>query len=336
MIHSSSIAVLGAGSWGCALALVLARNGVKVHLWGHNPESMRTLAQTRESSYLPGCVFPENIEIFLDMEGALTKVDGILIVVPSDAFTDILKKISKLKIEHLPIAWGTKGLTHDAELLSTAATHILGAHAQLCVLSGPSFALEVAKEQPTAITAASADSSAFFWQKQFHNDYFRVYTSFDIIGAQLGGACKNVLAIAVGIADGLGLGSNARAALMTRGFAELMRLSRAMGAHDSTLMGLSGMGDLILTCSENQSRNRRFGVAIGQGQTISSIKKNIGQVVEGEQTTKLIYQLAQRLHIEMPITEQVYRILYQQQNAQTALKALLMRAPAEEATDLEL
>ncbi len=236
---------------------------------------------------------------------------------PSHAFTDILHQIIKCHAQQLPIAWGTKGLTQDAELLSMSAQHLLGKTAQLCVLSGPTFALEVAQQQPSAITCASLDNSALFWQTQLHNHYFRVYTSHDIIGTQMGGACKNVLAIAVGIADGLGLGSNARAALITRGFAELFRLGKAMG-------------DLILTCSDNQSRNRRFGVGIGQGLPIAEIKQTIGQVVEGEQTTKLIYQLAQKLKINMPITEQVYNILYQGQNAKLAVKALLERAPTEE------
>jgi glycerol-3-phosphate dehydrogenase (NAD(P)+) len=327
---TSPIAVLGAGSWGCALALVLADNHIPVNLWGHDPEAMQQLKKTRRNKYLPDFLLPDLITICDDMHTALNNAAGILIVVPSDAFTDILKKIILCKAQHLPIAWGTKGLTNNIELLSTAAQQLLGEHAQLCALSGPSFAKEVAQKQPTAITAASSDHSAYFWQTQLHTDYFRVYTSFDIIGAQLGGACKNVLAIAVGIADGLGLGANTRAALMTRGFAELLRLGRAMGAIDATLMGLSGMGDLILTCSEKQSRNRRFGVAIGQGQNISDIKQALGQVIEGEQTTKLIYQLAQQLHIEMPITEQVYNILYRHQDAKLAVKALLERIPTTE------
>ena len=324
------IAVLGAGSWGCALALVLAHNHVPVHLWGHDPDAMQILKQTRRSKYLPDIVLPDLIQVYDNIDTALNHIAGILIVVPSNAFTDMLKQIIKNHTQHLPIAWGTKGLANNAELLSTQAQQLLGETAQLCVLSGPSFALEVAKQQPTAITAASHDQSAHFWQTQLHNDYFRVYTSQDMIGAQLGGACKNVLAIAVGIADGLGLGANARAALMTRGFAELLRLGQAMGAQGSTLTGLSGMGDLILTCSESQSRNRRFGVAIGQGQNISTIKQTIGQVIEGEKTTQLVYQLAQKLNISMPITEQVYQILYHHQDARAAVKALLERAPTIE------
>ncbi|MFA6036504.1 MAG: NAD(P)H-dependent glycerol-3-phosphate dehydrogenase [Legionellales bacterium] len=327
---TAPIAVLGAGSWGCALALVLADNNIPVNLWGHSQSDMLTLKTTRKNKYLADCVLPDLINVCVDIHEALDQCSAILIVVPSHAFTDILKKITDAKAMHVPIAWGTKGLTDKSELLSDATKKLLGEDAKLCVLSGPSFAQEVAQKQPTAITAASADDSAYFWQTQLHTDYFRVYTTHDMIGAQLGGACKNVLAIAVGIADGLGLGANTRAALMTRGFAELLRLGKAMGAQESTLMGLSGIGDLILTCSENQSRNRRFGVALGQGKSITESKKAIGQVVEGEQTTQLIYELAQRLNIEMPITEQVYQILYNGQNAKLAVKTLLERVPTEE------
>ncbi len=318
---TSPIAVLGAGSWGCALALVLADNGIPVHLWGQT---------IRIDKYLPDVKLPALITIHENMQDALKNCSAILIVVPSHAFIDVIKKIIVYDAKHLPIAWGTKGLTENCELLSVAAKKLLGNQAKLCVLSGPSFASEVAQKQPTAITAASEDDSALFWQTELHTDYFRIYTSHDMIGAQLGGACKNVLAIAVGIADGLGFGANTRAALMTRGFAEILRLGNAMGAQASTLMGLSGIGDLILTCSENQSRNRRFGVAIGKGQNISEIKQTIGQVVEGEKTTQLVYQLAQRLNISMPITEQIYQILYHGQDAKLAVKTLLERAPAIE------
>jgi glycerol-3-phosphate dehydrogenase (NAD(P)+) len=327
---TAPITVLGAGSWGCALALVLADNGIPVHLWGHSKTEMQQLKQTRRNKYLPDCVLPDLIHVCVDIHEALDQSSAILIVVPSHAFIEIIQKIIACDATHLPIAWGTKGLTENCELLSDAAKKLLGDKAKLCVLSGPSFAIEVAQKQPTAITAASEDDSAYFWQTQLHTDYFRVYTSADMIGAQLGGACKNVLAIAVGIADGLGFGANTRAALMTRGFAEILRLGKAMGAQQATLMGLSGIGDLILTCNENQSRNRRFGLALGQGQNISQIQKNIGQVVEGEKTTQLVYQLAQKLEISMPITEEVYNILYKHQNAKQAVKSLLERAPTEE------
>lgn len=329
--HNPPIALLGAGAWGSALALVLANNGIPVHLWGHNPDLMDLLTRQGENTrYLPGFLFPDLITPFNDISAALQGVAAILVVVPSHAFADILQEIVANKAQDLPLAWGTKGLTKDAELLSTCAQQLLGKHAKLCVLSGPSFATEVAAKKPTAITAASRDDSAHFWQTQLHNDYFRVYTSTDMIGAQLGGACKNVLAIAVGIADGLNLGSNARAALMTRGFAEMLRLGQAMGAQDQTLMGLSGIGDLILTCTENQSRNRRFGLAIGKGEPLPAVKASIGQVIEGEQTAKLIYQLAQKCSVSMPIVEQVYKILYEGQSASWAVKELLMREPKDE------
>jgi glycerol-3-phosphate dehydrogenase (NAD(P)+) len=325
------IAVLGAGAWGSALALVLADNGLRVHLWGHNPIDMQKIAKTRENSrYLPGVLFPESITICEHFDKALENAGALLIVVPSHAFTQTLQQIKMHSASHLPIAWGTKGLTQDVELLSSSAQHLLGKDAKLCVLSGPSFASDVAAKKPTAITAASLDKSAYFWQTQLHNDYFRVYTSDDMIGAQLGGACKNVLAIAVGIADGLDLGRNARAALMTRGFAEIRRLGNAMHAKESTLMGLSGIGDLILTCTENESRNRRFGFAIGKGEALADIRRTIGQVIEGEQTAQLIYQLAQTLNVSMPITEQVYNILYQGQDAAKTVQYLLMREAKDE------
>lgn len=317
---TAPIAVLGAGSWGCALALVLADNGIPVHL----------VKTTPSHTYLSEQKLPGLIRVYDDMRNALQNCAGILIVTPSGAFIDMIQKIMTCNAQHLPIAWGTKGLTKNCELLSDAAKNLLGAHAKLCVLSGPSFAGEVIAKQPTAITAASHDDSALFWQTQLHTDYFRIYTSHDMVGAQLGGACKNILAIAVGIAAGLGLGANTRAALMTRGFAEILRLAKAMGAQESTLMGLSGMGDIILTCSDNQSRNRRFGVAIGEGQNLNDIRQHIGRVIEGETATQIIYQLAQRLNIEMPITEQVYQILYNGQNAKLAVKTLLERVPTEE------
>lgn len=328
---TSPIAVLGAGAWGCALALVLADNKIPVNLWGHTESDILTLKKTRTHKYLTEVKLPDLITVNENLQDALTNAAAILIVVPSFAFTDVIQKIIACNAAHLPIAWGTKGLTEQCELLSTAAKNLLGDKAKLCVLSGPSFATEVAQKQPTAITAASEDDSSYFWQTQLHTDYFRVYRSADMIGAQLGGACKNVLAIAVGIADGLGFGANTRAALMTRGVAEILRLGKVMGAQESTLMGLSGIGDLILTCSENQSRNRRFGVAIGEGKkNLDDIRKQIGQVIEGEVTAKLVYELSQRLNIQMPITEQIYQILYKGQNAKLAVKTLLERAPTEE------
>ena len=331
MKTSTTIAVIGTGSWGTALAIHLARNGYQVNLWGKFQDEVDAIISTkRNDRYLPGIAIPDNITACTDIVAALKDVRDILIVVPSHVFHSTLQLIKPYLHSNTRIAWATKGLDENDELLSKAVQEVCG-DLPMAVLSGPTFALEVARAMPTAITAASNDKNfAQDLVQYFHNEKFRVYTSSDLIGVQVGGNIKNVLAIAVGIADGMGFGANARAALITRGLVELMRLGVALGGKQETFVGLAGLGDLVLTCTDNQSRNRRFGLAVGSGQDRVTAEKNIGQVVEGIFNAKSAYLLAKRMQIEMPITEQVYKILYENISAAEALKSLLNRTPKVE------
>jgi glycerol-3-phosphate dehydrogenase (NAD(P)+) len=332
MTDKKTIAVLGCGSWGTALAIHLARNDQQVLLWGHDATEVAEL-QTAHCNlrYLPSIVLPETLQVTHDLQTVFKQADDILIVVPSHAFRATLQKMKPLITKHTRIAWATKGLDPQShQLLHIITNEVLG-EIPNAALSGPSFAKEVAQGLPTAVTVASQNSAfAKDLINYFHSKTFRVYSSVDIAGVQLGGAMKNVLAIAVGIADGLKFGANARAALITRGLAEMIRLGLALGAQRETLMGLAGMGDLVLTCTDDQSRNRRFGLAIGKGNNSQAAEKNIGQVVEGIRTAKEIFHLAKQYKVETPICEQVYRILYENVTPQTAVTALLSREQREE------
>lgn len=327
------IAVLGAGSWGTALALVLARNNHRVKLWGHNKvrlEQIR-LAHANEQ-YLPDVPFPKNLIPEADLSEAIRDCSLIVVAVPSHAFRELLERLPPLLKAPCGIAWATKGLELNTGLpLHHVVKNVLGDRFPAAVLSGPTFAGEVARGQPTAITVAS-ESEAFASELVaiFHNPKFRAYTTTDVVGVELGGAVKNVLAIAAGVADGLGYGANARAALITRGLAELMRLGLTLGGRPETLMGLSGVGDLILTCTDNQSRNRRFGLGLGKGLAAKSIAEDIGQEIEGIPTARIVHELSLRHQIEMPITEQIYRILYEGLSPHEAVSNLLVREPKPE------
>jgi glycerol-3-phosphate dehydrogenase (NAD(P)+) len=274
---------------------------------------------------LPDIPFPEGIELQADLATVLQNPD-ILITIPSDGFREILLQIKSLAKQPLRLVWGTKGLDPTSQqLLSEVTQEILG-NIPMAALSGPSFAKEVAKNMPTAVTIACQDKQ--FSQdlmQYFHGQNFRVYLSDDLIGVQIAGAVKNVIALAVGASDGLGLGANTRAALITRGLAEMARLGVALGAKQETFMGLAGIGDLVLTATDNQSRNRRFGLALGQGKNLQQAQAEIGQVVESVSNTKQVYQLAKQHKVEMPIVEQLYQILYQNIPIQTALQNLLTR-----------
>ncbi len=324
----NKLAVLGAGSWGTALAILAARNGYSTMLWGHNPEYIESLKKTRlNQQYLPKAPFPDLLNVTPEIERVVTFADFLLIAVPSHAFKKTLTKINPYLVESHKIAWATKGFGNDSgELLHQTVANTFGTEICCAALSGPTFASEVAANLPTAITIASANS---FFSEQlaeiFRNPRFRVYTSTDIIGVQIGGAVKNVLAIAAGIADGLGFGANTRAALITRGLTEIQRLGQKLGGKPESFVGLAGLGDLILTCTDNQSRNRRFGLAIGQGQTQESAKKDIGQEIEGIATAKNTYRLAKQHAIEMPIVEQVYNVLYNNLEPTIAVQNLLLR-----------
>ena len=329
----ASIAVLGAGSWGTALAIVLSRNCHGVRLWGHDPGHMDVLAREhRNARYLPDIPLPDNIRIESKLDLATRDCDQVLIAVPSQAFRPLLIQLEPCISDGVGIAWATKGLELETGLpLHRVVADVLGPDLPAAILSGPTFAGEVAAGQPTALTVASKTIEfAMTWVGLLHNACFRAYSSTDITGVELGGAIKNVLAIAAGVADGLGYGANARAALITRGLAEMMRLGTRLGGRADTLMGLSGVGDLILTCTDNQSRNRRFGVGLGKGRDPATVRTAIGQEIEGIPTARIVHQLARTNGIDMPITEQVYRILYEALPPAEAVNNLLLREPKAE------
>lgn len=330
---TQKIAVLGAGSWGTALAMLLGRNEYQVNLWSHNAEHAALMQQARENTrYLPNLTFPKKLTISADLEVTLKDVSNILIVVPSHAFRQTLEIIKPYILEAHSISWATKGLETDSnKLLHQVAREVLGDKISLAVISGPTFAKEVAQGLPGAVTIASEDKKlALDWAHLLHNDHFRAYTADDVIGVEIGGACKNVIAIAAGIADGMGFGANARAALIARALAEITRLGVSLGAKAETFTGLTGLGDLVLTCTDDQSRNRRTGIALGAGKDLEAVIKEIGQVVEGVATAKEVVSLAKKQGIDMPITEQVYSVLYKNTSAENAVNALFNRAITKE------
>ncbi len=323
-----SISVFGAGSWGTALAIQAARNGCHTMLWGHNPEHMNSLSINKENKkYLPGLQFPNTLSVTADIEKAAKFSPILLIAVPSHAFKHTIIKLKPFINDNTIITWATKGFNpDDGSLLSEVVALTCPGQTRTAILSGPTFANEVATGLPTAITIAStsidiADQLACI----YHNQYFRTYTSQDIIGVQVGGAVKNVLAIAAGIADGLGFGANTRAALLTRGLHEIIILGNQLGGLPDTFTGLTGLGDLILTCTDNQSRNRRFGLALGKGKNREESIKTIGQEIEGVSAAKEAYFLAKKFNIEMPITEQTYKVLYENLDPRIAVQNLLGR-----------
>jgi glycerol-3-phosphate dehydrogenase (NAD(P)+) len=325
---TTTFAVLGAGSWGTALALLLARNGHAVALWGRDPAYMRRLAEERVNPrYLPGVPLPPGLALTADVKGALRGAEEVLVAVPSHAFRETLRAIAPALRPGMRIAWATKGLEPaSGKLLHRVAAEELGDTAAMAVISGPTFAREVAAGLPTAVTVASSTQSyATELAGYLHGESFRAYTSEDVTGVELGGAVKNVLAIAAGIADGLGFGANTRAALVTRGLAELMRLGNALGGRRETFMGLAGLGDLVLTCTDDQSRNRRCGLELARGANLTDALRSIGQAVEGVRTAREVVQLAARAGVEMPITEQVYRVLYEDHAPRAAVHDLLAR-----------
>ncbi|OIN04766.1 NAD(P)H-dependent glycerol-3-phosphate dehydrogenase [Oceanisphaera psychrotolerans] len=329
MNKDAAISVLGAGSYGTALAIAISRNGHPTLLWSHRPEQVATLAAERcNKVFLPDAAFPDSLSPRASLQQVVQASRDLLIVVPSHVFADVLKQIKPFLRTDSRIAWATKGLDPaTGSLLQDVAREILGPEIPLAALSGPTFAKELAMGLPTAISLASTDSDfARDLADLVHCDRsFRVYLNDDMVGLQLGGAVKNVIAIGAGLADGLGFGANARTALITRGLVELQRLGVALGARQETFMGMAGLGDLVLTCTDNQSRNRRFGLALGRGQDVQAAMTEIGQVVEGYRNAAEVHQLAARHGVEMPICEQVYQVLYQGKNAKEAAMALLSR-----------
>lgn len=325
---SERIAVLGAGSWGTALAIQLARLEHDVRLWARDAERADAMASARVNErYLPGVELADNISPHADLDACLDGAGRILVATPSHAFAETLDRLAGRVNADIGLAWASKGFEPGSgRFLHEVAIERLGEEMPLALITGPSFAREVAAGLPTAVTVA-ATTPAFgqAWAALLHGASFRAYYTADLVGAELGGAVKNVLAVACGMADGMELGSNSRAALITRGLAEMMRLGEAMGADPRTLMGLAGIGDLVLTCTGDMSRNRRLGLALGQGRSRDEAVAEIGQVVEGINTAEEVMRLAERTGVEMPISEQVHGILFRGWNARKGVQVLMER-----------
>lgn len=341
-VNRLPIIVLGAGSWGTALALTLARNGERVRLWGYDSQQVADMQRDRENrAFLPGFILPDNIEVMNDFASVFAGypeeavyTQDILIVVPSSAFIETIQSIKPYLQNNSRILCASKGLTDQSELLHTAFVRLIAKDFPLIafgMISGPSFAKEVAAGLPTAVSCATTnDIFTKDMQLRFHSQNFRVYSSKDIIGLELGGIVKNVLAIAVGISDGLNFGANAKSALITRGLAELKELYLKLGGELDTLIGLAGVGDVILSCTDNQSRNRRFGLALAQGLDPSAAEKSIGQTVEGKRGASMVVKLFAQYQVACPICEQVARVIEQKILPKEAVLNLLCRPPKAE------
>lgn len=329
---TATVAVLGAGSWGTALAIQLARNGLQVRLWGHRPEHIERLAELRENTdYLPGFRLADNIEPQASLAAAVNNAPYLLVAIPSKGFRDLLQQLKPLIDASPSLFWASKGFEIETGKLlhQVIAEEMPGRHHG--VISGPTFAAEVARDLPAAIACAGNRPQATeAFAELLRGEHFRAYTTDDIIGVELGGALKNVLAIAVGIADGLGYGANTRAALITRGLAEIMRLGISLGARQETLMGLAGLGDIILTCTDDQSRNRRFGLALGKGKSVAQAEIEVGQTVEGLRAARAIHDKAAVLGLELPIIEQAYQVLYEGKQPVDAVRDLESRPQGRE------
>ena len=328
-VPEQPIAVIGAGSWGTALALQFARGGREIHLWGRDASQLVAIsADGANNRYLPDVPFPDNLRVEADLATCLDGVRDIVISVPSHALRETLIKVQPLLDGLTRICWATKGFElSTGKLPHQVAGEILGDDRAMAVLSGPTFAKEVGAGLPTAMTIAASDSEfADDLAAALSGDSFRAYTSGDMIGVEVGGAVKNVLAIGAGLSDGLGFGANTRIALINRGLVEMTRLGVALGANQDTFMGLAGMGDLVLTCTDNHSRNRRMGLALASGKSIDEAQEEIQQVVEGVLAAKAVKQVADRMSVEMPICQEIYRILYDGAPPREAVGALMGRA----------
>lgn len=321
------ILVLGAGSWGTALALVLARKGQTTYLWDCFAGHIDALQKDRcNHRHLPGHDFPQSLQAVADFLPLLDEVREVLIAVPCAALPEVLAQLQETDPANLSLCLACKGLQAQTLSLNTDLVAEICPGSAVAVLSGPSFAKEVAAGLPTAVTIAAADrDTSTDWAERFHSEAFRIYTHDDVVGVQIGAAVKNVMAIAAGIADGLGFGANTRSALITRGLAEIMRLGLAMGGKPETFMGLAGLGDLVLTCTDDQSRNRRFGLALAKGKSPQQAEDEIAQAIEGLHTAGLVAALAQSRQIDMPISTQVYRVIQGEMSPRDAVQTLLAR-----------
>ncbi len=331
-------AVIGAGSWGTALAKLLGDKGRQVGLWGRGADHIAGIRRERENrKYLPGALLPPGVEPATDLEEVVRGAGCVVMVVPSHAVRAVFERIRPLLTEGTLIVSAVKGIENDTLQTMTQVMQDILQRSRydrsfyLGVLSGPSFAVEVAREQPTAVTYAATDSAAARTVQQlFSTAFFRVYTSSDVTGLELCAAMKNVVAIAAGICDGLGFGLNTRAALITRGLAEITRLGVHLGAHPLTFSGLGGLGDLVLTCTGDLSRNRTVGLKLGQGKSLDQALAEMTMVAEGVKTTLSCYNLARRYGVEMPILEQTYQVLYKGKDCRQAVQDLLQRSLKEE------
>lgn len=327
------VSVFGAGSWGTALAILLGRNGHRVCLWSFEKETLATIQSTGcNQPYIPNIPLPETVQVTGALAEAAAFSSDWVMAVPSFGFRGLVDELQGFYQPTVRWLLATKGLDPKSNaLLSTVVQSILGSQVALAVLSGPSFALEVANGKPTAVTLASEDP--LLTQDMvdlFLSKYFRIYTSKDLVGVQLGGVVKNVMAIATGIGDGLGFGANTRAALITRGLAEMVRMGVALQALPETFMGLAGVGDLLLTCTDDQSRNRRFGLCLGRGESIEAAKRQVGQVIEGADNARQLFQLARQWMVKTPIIDQVYRVIYDGLSPYRAVEELLSRTTVAE------
>lgn len=327
-LHKPAVAVLGSGSWGTALAVHLGRTGHRTILWGIETDELVAMTRDRVNArYLPGVRLPDRVEIEHDFERAVAEADQLLVVVPSHAFREVLARARPLLKPGQRVAWATKGFEIATGLLPhEVADQVLGREVPTAVLSGPTFAKEVGAGLPSAMTVASRDPAyAMELAAGISGENFRAYASSDMVGVEVGGAVKNVLALGAGASDGLGYGANTRVALITRGLNEMVRLGLALGAKAETFTGLAGLGDLVLTCTDNQSRNRRCGMLLAAGKTLEQAQAEIGQVVEGVLAARAVHMVAERHRVELPICEQIYRVLYEGVSVQDALAALMAR-----------
>lgn len=328
MTSHTPIAVLGAGSWGTALAIQFARGGREVRLWGRDRTALAAMARARRNDrYLPTAEFPPSLQVVADLPASLAAARDVLLVVPSHALRTLLRELAALLSPDMQVAWATKGFEQGSgKLPHEVAREELGAARAVAVLSGPTFAREVGAGLPTAMTVASADPAyASLLARELSSANFRAYTSSDIVGVEIGGAVKNALAVGAGLSDGLGFGANTRVALITRGLKEMTRLGVARGAQPDTFMGLAGLGDLVLSCTDDQSRNRRFGLLLAAGRTPAAALAEIAQAVEGYAAARAIHEVAARAAVEMPLCEMVYRVLYEKLPAKDAVRALMSR-----------
>lgn len=327
-----NVSVIGSGSWGTAIAILLSKNGHNVTLWSWQEEEAERLSTQHENKeFLPGVLIPDNIVCTNDLKFAVSNKDAIILAVPSHVVRQNARDLSKYVTKNQIVVNVAKGLETDTHLTMGDVIRQEIKEVKLCILSGPTHAEEVARNIPTTIVAAAQDQSiADYVQDLFMNDNFRVYTNLDVKGVEIGGSIKNVIALCAGISDGLGFGDNTKAALMTRGLTEMSRLGVKMGASIQTFSGLTGIGDLIVTCTSMHSRNRRAGILIGKGQSVADALEEVHMVVEGVNTAKAAYELAQKYNIQMPITEQAYKILFEGIDARKAVMSLMAREKTHE------